>query len=273
MRGMFTFSANLSTLFTEAPLAQRFALSRACGFCAVECQFPYELPVDTIAAALSDTGQTLVLHNLPAGDWAAGQRGIACHPGREAEFREGVERALAYALPLGVPQLNCLAGIRPPAVSDAEALATLSENLRFAAQALERHGLRLLIEPINSLDIPGFLIDRPSKALALIEALGLPNLYLQYDVYHAQRMEGELAATLQRHLPRIAHIQIADNPGRAEPGSGEINHRFLFDWLDRLGYDRHVGCEYFPADKTPGGTARGMGWLAAHGRSPDGHTL
>ena len=273
MRAMFTFSANLSTLFTDLPLAQRFAAARDCGFGAVECQFPYELPVADIAATLNEHGQRLVLHNLPAGDWAGGERGIACHPGREDEFREGVEHALAYALPLGVPQLNCLAGIRPAAVTEAEATATLSANLRYAAQALDRHGLRLLIEPINSFDIPGFLLDRPTKALALIDALALPNLYLQYDIYHAQRMEGELAATLQRYLPRIGHIQIADNPGRAEPGSGEIAYRFLFEWLDRIGYERFVGCEYFPADKGPGGTARGMGWLAAHARQPPGQAL
>lgn len=273
MRGMFTFSANLSTLFTDAPLAQRFALARASGFGAVECQFPYELAVSDIAAALRDSGQRLVLHNLPAGDWAAGERGIACHPGREAEFRDGVERALVYALPLGVPQLNCLAGIRPAGVSEAEALATFSANLRYAAQALQAHGLRLLIEPINRFDIPGFLLGRPSQALALMDELALPNLFLQYDVYHAQRSEGELAATLQRCLARIAHIQIADNPGRAEPGSGEIAYRFLFDWLERIGYQGHVGCEYFPADTSPGGTARGLAWLSAHGRRPDGHTV
>jgi hydroxypyruvate isomerase len=273
MRGMFTFSANLSTLFTDMPLAQRFAAAHACGFTAVECQFPYELPVGDIAAALRDTGQQLVLHNLPAGDWAAGERGIACHPGRELEFQQGVQRALDYAVPLGVQQINCLAGICPVDVPPVQAWATLRANLRYAAQVLAQHRLRLLIEPINAFDIPGFLVSTPSQALALMDELALDNVYLQYDVYHAQRMEGELAMSLQRALPRIGHIQIADNPGRAEPGSGEIAYRFVFDWLDRIGYERHVGCEYFPADKGPGGTQKGMVWLAQHGRLPSGQKV
>lgn len=274
MRSMFAFSANLSTLFTDLPFPERFAAAKACGFDAVECQFPYAHPADELAALLRAQGQTLVLHNLPAGDWAAGERGIACHPGRVGEFLSGVEQAIAYATTLGVPRLNCLAGIPPEGVDAREALQTLRANLRTAARMLAGHGLQLLVEPINSLDIPGFFVDRPAQAIALIQELrqthGLDNLFLQYDLYHAQRMEGELAGHLQRWLPLIAHIQIADNPGRAEPGTGEIRYAFLFDWLERIGYQGHVGCEYFPADPGPGGTQVGLGWLVAHGRLASG---
>jgi len=277
MRSMFAFSANLSTLFTDLPLPERFAAARAAGFDAVELQFPYAHPADELARCLKDAGQRLVLHNLPAGDWAAGERGIACHPDRVEEFLSGVEQAIAYARALGVPQLNCLAGVPPAGVGRDEALATLRANLRHAGRALARQGLRLLVEPINSFDIPGFLVDRPSQAVALIEELrqsqGLDKLFLQYDIYHAQRMQGELALSLQRWLPLIGHVQIADNPGRGEPGTGEIRHAFLFDWLERIGYQGHVGCEYFPADKGAGGTQAGLGWLAAHGRLPTGQKL
>lgn len=269
---MFAFSANLSTLFTDLPFPDRFAAAAACGFGAVECQFPYAHPAEELAGLLRAHGQRMVLHNLPAGDWAAGERGIACHPDRCDEFRAGVAQAVAYATTLGVPRLNCLAGIPPAGVSEAVALDTLRANLRLASGELARHGLQLLVEPINRFDIPGFLLHRPAQAMAMIDELGLDNLFLQYDVYHAQRSEGELAASLQRWLPRIAHIQIADNPGRAEPGTGEIRYGFLFDWLERIGYTGHVGCEYFPRDKGPGGTRAGLGWLAAHGRLPSGQT-
>lgn len=274
MRRMFAFSANLSTLFTDLPFPERFAAAKACGFDAVECQFPYAHPAAELAALLRASGQRLVLHNLPAGDWAAGERGIACHPRRVDEFRAGVQTAIAYASALGVTQLNALAGIPPEGVSEREALATLGDNLVHAARALAAHGIRLLVEPINRFDVPGFLLNRPAMAVALIEDLrqrhGLGNLFLQYDVYHAQRSEGELAASLERWLPLIGHLQIADNPGRAEPGSGEIRYGFLLDWLERIGYQGHVGCEYFPADKGPGGTQAGLGWLAAHGRLASG---
>lgn len=270
MRSMFAFSANLSTLFTDLPFTGRFAAAKASGFDAVECQFPYAHPAEELAALLQANGLRMVLHNLPAGDWSMGERGIACLPDRIDEFRASVDMAVGYARTLGVSQLNCLAGIRPSTVSEALARETFRDNLRFAATELARHGLRLLIEPINSFDVPGFFLSRPSQALALMDELALDNLYLQYDVYHAQRMEGELAATLQHHRARIAHIQIADNPGRAEPGSGEIQYGFLFDWLDRIGYDGFVGCEYFPSDKGPGGTQAGLGWLAVHGRHASG---
>ncbi|HMM54785.1 MAG TPA: hydroxypyruvate isomerase [Candidatus Desulfobacillus sp.] len=251
------FSANLSMLFTEAPLLERFERAARAGFTAVELQFPYELPAERIGEALSRSRLKLVLHNLPAGDWAAGERGIACHQDRIEEFHRGVETALAYALELRVPQLNCLAGIRPQGVSEAEARRALIGNLRHAAGRLETHGLNLLLEPVNTRDIPGFFVSGTRQALDLIDEAGAGNLFLQYDAYHMQRMEGELAATLSASLGRIGHIQIADNPGRHEPGTGEINYPYLFAHLDRIGYRGWVGCEYLPAD----GTEAGLGWL------------
>lgn len=253
------YAANLSMLFTELPFMERFAAARAAGFDAVEYLFPYAYPKEELAAALKHHQLTQVLHNLPAGDWAAGERGIACHPGREAEFRAGVERALAYARVLGTPRINCLAGIRPQGVTEADARATLVANLRFAAQALKEQGIPLLIEPINTFDIPGFFLSRTRQALDIIDTVGSDNLFLQYDLYHAQRMEGELTATLRAALPRIAHIQLADNPGRNEPGTGEINFRWLLAHIDALGYQGAIGCEYKPR----AGTEQGLGWRQA----------
>ena len=197
-----------------------------------------------------------MLHNLPAGNWEAGERGIACHPDRISEFREGVGKAVTYACALGVSQLNCLAGKAPAGVSDDVLHQTFVENLRFAAAELKKAGLRLLIEPINTFDIPGFYLNRTAQAVAILDEVGADNAFVQYDIYHAQRTEGELAATVHRYLPRIGHIQLADNPGRHEPGTGEINYPFLFAHLDRIGYDGWIGCEYKPATTTEAG----LGW-------------
>jgi len=251
------FAANLSMLFTELPFLDRFAAARAAGFRAVEYLFPYEHPKEELAARLRGEGLKQVLHNLPAGDWAAGDRGIACDPGRTEEFRAGVDRAIAYAHALDCGQLNCLAGKLPRGVSRQEAHATLVANLKHADTRLRQAGIRLLVEPINSYDIPGFFLTHTEQAIALIEEVGSDNLLLQYDVYHAQRMEGELAATLQRHLANIGHIQIADNPGRNEPGTGEINYAFLLRHLDALGWRGYIGCEYRPR----GTTLEGLGWM------------
>jgi hydroxypyruvate isomerase len=251
------FAANLSMLFTEHPFLDRFAAARAAGFGAVEYLFPYDYQKEELAARLRAHGLKQVLHNLPAGDWAAGERGIACHPGRVDEFRAGVERAILYAHALDCGQLNCLAGKLPAGVTPEQAQATLVANLRYAAETLRGEGIRLLVEPINSYDIPGFFLTRTEQAIALIEEVASDNLLLQYDVYHAQRMEGELAATLQRHLARIGHIQVADNPGRNEPGTGEINYAFLFRQIDALGWKGYVGCEYKPRTTT----TEGLGWL------------
>ena len=253
------FSANLSMLFTEVPFLDRFARAAQAGFEAVEFMFPYAHSPQEIKARLDATGLKAVLHNLPAGDWEGGDRGIACDPARVAEFRAGVARGVAYATTLGVPQLNCLAGKAPVGADDALLRRTFVDNLRFAAAALHQAGLRLLVEPINRYDIPGFYLQRTAQALSVLDEVGAPNAFVQYDIYHAQRTEGELAATLAQHLARIGHIQIADNPGRHEPGSGEINYRFLFQHLDRIGYQGWVGAEYRPASTTEAG----LGWRAA----------
>jgi hydroxypyruvate isomerase len=264
------FAANLSLLFTDAPFLDRFERAAAAGFRAVEFQFPYEWETRAIAEQLQRNGLVAVLHNLPAGDWAAGERGMACHPERVIEFREGVARACEYATALGVRQLNCLAGLAPAGVDEMLIRATLVDNLRHAAAQLGQAGIQLLIEPLNIFDVPGFWLHGSAQAIRLIEEVAAPNLFLQYDVYHMQRMEGELAATLQRLLPHIAHIQVADNPGRHEPGSGEVNWDFLFAHLDRIGYTGWVGCEYQPLD----GTEAGLGWLArAQAQSGPAHTI
>ena len=250
------FAANLTMMFTEVPFLDRFERAARAGFHAVEFLFPYGHPAEEIRQRLSDHRLELVLHNLPAGNWEAGERGIACHPDRGAEFREGVSRAIAYAGVLGVKQVNCLAGKAPAGVEEAALRRTFVENLKFAAAALKVEGLRLLVEPINTFDIPGFYLSRTAQAISVLDEVGAGNAFLQFDVYHAQRMEGELAATIQRHLPRIGHIQVADNPGRNEPGTGEINYPFLFAHLDRIGYAGWIGCEYRPATTTEAG----LGW-------------
>ena len=258
------FAANLSMLFTEEPFLDRFKSAAQSGFTAVEFLFPYAYAAQDIRQQLDQNGLTLVLHNLPAGDWEAGERGIACDPARVNDFEQGVAKAVQYAKALGVWQLNCLAGKAPAGVAPELLRQTLVNNLRYAADALGQAGLRLLIEPINSFDIPGFYLNRTDQALALLEEVGASNAYVQFDVYHAQRMEGELAATLQKHLSHIGHVQIADNPGRNEPGTGEINYAFLFDHLDRIGYTGWVGCEYKPASTT----LSGLSWREKLTRSP-----
>ena len=253
------FAANLSMLYTELPFLDRFAAAAQGGFKAVEFLFPYAHAAEHVRNRASQAGVQIVLHNLPAGDWDAGERGIACLPDRVNEFREGVGRAIDYAKALGVTQLNCLAGKAPAGAVPQRLHDTFVNNLQFAARELAAHGIKLLIEPINTYDIPGFFLHGTSQALALMDEVGSPNLHLQYDIYHMQRMEGELAATMERLLPRIAHIQLADNPGRNEPGTGEINYRFLFQHLDRIGYTGWIGCEYKP--KTT--TTAGLGWVSA----------
>ena len=246
-------------LFTEQPFLDRFKAAAKSGFTAVEFLFPYAFTAAEIRQCLDAHKLQLVLHNLPAGDWEAGERGIACHPDRVDEFCAGVATAITYATALGVKQVNCLAGKAPPGVSESLLQRTFVDNLRYAASELKKNGLRLLIEPINTFDIPGFYLNRTAQALAILDEVGADNAYLQYDIYHAQRMEGELAATMEKHLLRIGHIQLADNPGRNEPGTGEINYPFLFAHLDRIGYTGWIGCEYKPA-KT---TEDGLGWYRA----------
>ena len=250
------FAANLSMLFTEVPFLDRFERAAHAGFQAVEFLFPYAWPAAEIKARLDANGLKLVLHNLPAGDWDAGERGIGCLPDRTGEFRAGVAKAIEYATTLGVPQLNCLAGKAPAGADEAVLRKTFIANLKFSAAELKKAGLKQLIEPINSYDIPGFYLDRTAQALAILDEVGADNAYVQYDIYHAQRMDGELAATMSKYLARIGHIQLADNPGRNEPGTGEINYAFLFAHLDRIGYAGWIGCEYKPATTTEAG----LGW-------------
>jgi hydroxypyruvate isomerase len=250
------FAANLTMLFTELPFLDRFERAANAGFTAVEFLFPYAFATSDIQARLTRYGLKLVLHNLPAGDWDAGERGIACLPERVNEFREGVARAIEVGTALGVPQLNCLAGKAPAGVPEHALREAFVDNLRYAAAELKKANLKLLIEPINTYDIPGFYLNRTTQALAILDEVGADNAFVQYDIYHAQRMEGEIAATLQKHLSRIGHVQIADNPGRNEPGTGELNYAFLFTHLDRIGYSGHVGCEYKPATTTEDG----LGW-------------
>ena len=254
------FAANLSMLFTEQDFLVRFQAAANAGFHGVEYLFPYDYSSAEIKAQLDANKLTQVLFNLPAGDWAKGERGIACHPDRIAEFRAGVDLAIAYAQVLGNDQINCLAGIRPQGVAEAEVEKTLVSNLKYAADKLQAVGIKLVMESINTLDIPGFYLNNTKQALAIQEQVGSANLFLQYDIYHMQIMEGDLARTMAAHLGEINHIQLADNPGRNEPGTGEINYRFLFEHLDRIGYAGWVGCEYKPLTTTEAG----LGWLKTH---------
>jgi hydroxypyruvate isomerase len=256
------FCANLSLLFTEQPFVGRYGAAARAGFTGVECHFPYGVPAEALADELQAHQLEQVLFNLPPGNWAAGERGIACLPDRVDEFEAGVAQALDYARVLDCRRINCLAGLAPDGADRAELLAVMERNLRFAARALSRQGIELMVEPINTRDMPGFLLNHSAETLALIERVGEPNVKLQYDVYHMQIMEGDLARTLQHERARIGHVQIADNPGRHEPGSGEINFPFLFDWLDRIGYTGWVSAEYIPA----GDTAAGLGWMRADDR-------
>jgi len=251
------FSANLTMMFNEVDFLGRFERAAKAGFQAVEYMFPYEWPKEQLAAELDSHKLEQVLFNLPAGDWAAGERGIACIPGREGEFKDGVESALAYAEALQCPAINCLVGLIPAELAPDKVRRTLVDNLQFAAAALQKKGVRLLIEMLNHNAVPGFYLVRTQEALRLLEEVNHPNLMLQYDVYHMQIMEGNLIDTMSTHLSRIGHIQIADNPGRHEPGTGEINFPNLFDAIDAAGYKGWIGCEYVPA----GTTEEGLRWF------------
>ena len=246
-------AANLSMLFPERDFLERFAAARAAGFRYVEYQFPYALAADDIADAARKAGVSVVLHNIPAGDAKKGERGIACLPGREAEFRDGVERAIRYATAVRCPRLNCLAGLAPV---DPRHFETLVENVRYAARRLGEVGIQLMIEAINTRTVPGFFLHGSQQAIEVLNAAGEGNAFLQYDLFHMQIMEGDLACTMERLLPRIGHVQIADVPDRHEPGSGEINFDFLLAHLERIGYSGWVGCEYNPR----GDTLEGLTW-------------
>lgn len=252
------FSANLSLLFGEHDFLDRFGAAARAGFAGVEFHFPYAHDKAALAEVVLTSGVEVALFNLPAGtaeEWAAGGRGIACLPARKAEFQDGVGRAIEYAEALGCTRLNCLAGI--PDGPQGKAIDTLVDNLQFAAAVTQRADIRLMLEPLNTRDNPGFLIATTTQAMQVIDAVGSRNLFLQYDLYHAQVMEGDLTRTLETLLPRIGHLQLADNPGRHEPGTGEINFPFLLRRIDELGYAGWIGCEYIPG----GTTEDSLGWL------------
>ena len=251
------FAANLTMLFNEAPFMERFDRASKAGFKAVEFLFPYAFSASDIKQELDRNQLKLVLHNLPAGDWDAGERGIACLPDRVDEFRTGVTKAIEYAKALGVPQLNCLAGKVPEGVNAKLLHDTFISNLKYAASELKKSNLKLMIDQINTYHIPGFYLSTTQQAIDIINEVGADNLYVQYDIYHAQRMEGELSNTIKKNLNKIAHIQLADNPGRNEPGTGEINYPHLFKFIDSLGYSGWIGCEYKPATNTEAG----LGWV------------
>jgi len=253
-------AANLNYLFTEVELLDRFEAAAAAGFRGVEYQFPYDFDRHALADQLRASRLEMVLINLPAGDAQAGDAGIACDPQRVEEFRQGVETGIEYAEVLGCGQMNCLAGIAPAGV-DAKLLHdTFIENLRFAATRLAQSGMRLLIEPINTRDRPGFYLSTPAGGMAIIDEADSQNLFLQFDVYHAQIMQGDIVNSLQRYLKRIGHIQIADHPGRHEPGTGELNYPFILSAIDAMGYAGWVGCEYAPS----AGSARSLDWARAY---------
>ena len=254
------FAANLTMLFNEVPFLDRFGAAKKAGFDGVEYLFPYDFEKGVLAERLQQYGLTQVLHNLPAGNWGAGERGIAILPNRVAEFRDGVSRAVEYAKALDCRQVNCLAGIVPEGADPVKLRAVFVENLRYAADALAKHNIKLLIEPINTRDIPGFFLNGTEQAVQIISEVSSENLFIQYDIYHMQIMEGDLAMTMKKHLDRIAHIQLADNPGRNEPGTGEINYPFLFRTLDEIGYRGWIGCEYKPKTNT----LEGLGWYKPH---------
>jgi len=255
------FAANLSFMFQEVGFLDRFASAAACGFKAVEYLTPYDHPPEIIAQQLNRHGLQQALFNMPPGDWAAGERGIAALSGREPEFRDGVEQALVYAKATKCRLLHAMAGVLPAGHDRAEAEWGYLTNLRHAADRLAGEGITLVIEPINTRDIPGYFLNTTSQAMSIIERVGHPNLKLQLDLYHVQIMEGDLAHRIRALAGCYPHVQIAGNPGRHEPDIGEINYPYLFDLLDELGYSGWIGCEYRPK----GETRAGLGWIRRYG--------
>jgi|TARA_B100001123_G_C15152099_1_gene963898 hydroxypyruvate isomerase len=253
---MVKLAANLSMMFNEVDFLERFSSASKAGFKGVEYLFPYDYGKDQLINLLGENSLSQVLHNLPAGNWDAGERGLACLPDRVSEFQESVGIAAEYASALGCPQVNCLAGIKPESVSDEAARETLIANLKYAAPILKDAGVKLIIESINTIDMPGFFLNHTEQAKKVLEDVGSDNLTLQHDLYHMQIMEGDLARTVEANLPLISHMQLADNPGRHEPGTGEINYPYLFSFIDGLGYSGWIGCEYIPA----GNTEEGLSW-------------
>ncbi|HLA80444.1 MAG TPA: TIM barrel protein [Thermoleophilia bacterium] len=254
-------AANLVWLFTEVPFMDRFAAAQRAGFRYVEFLLPYEYPAEKVKEVLDQNGQQVVLFLLPSGDWASGDRGVAASPNRVGEFRAGVKTALSYARVLGVPRIGCLAGKTVPGYSRREQWNTLVENLQFVADAMGEMGIKVLVEHVSHAAIPGFILSRVQDVLDVIAEANRPNLYVHYDIYHAQRTEGNLTQILRDHIASIDHIHVADTPGRHQPGTGEINYRFLFSEIDRLGYGQFVGLEYEPIPDT----VKSLEWIKEYG--------
>ncbi|MBU8540326.1 2-oxo-tetronate isomerase [Falsiroseomonas tokyonensis] len=254
------FAANISLMFTELPFLDRFEAAAKAGFKAVEFLFPYDFPAAEIARRLKDNGLSQVLFNGPPGDWNAGERGQAALPGRQAEFREGFRKALDYAAALSCPRIHVMSGLAPAGVPHDAMTATLAANLAWAAELAGPAGVKPVIEPINHRDIPGFFLNTTDQAAAIIQAIGPEKIGMQFDLYHCQITEGDIVKRVEKHLPLIAHMQVADNPGRNEPGTGEVNWPFVFDRIDALGFRGWIGCEYRPA----GETVAGLGWFATY---------
>ena len=254
---MPNFNANLSMMFNEVPFLERFGAAARAGFRGVEFLFPYDFPAAQIKEQLDKHKLQMVLFNMPPGDFAAGDRGMACDPAKTAQFQENVGKTLEYARALGATQIHCMAGLKPRGIGEDKMRETYIDNLQFAGKELAKHNIKLLIEAINTRDIPGFYLNYSRQALDIMHYANVPNLYFQYDIYHMQIMEGDLAPAIGKNLAKIAHMQLADTPGRHEPGTGEINYPFLFQFIDRIGYKGWIGCEYKPAGKTEDG----LGWL------------
>ena len=256
------FAANLSMMYVEHPFLERFAAAARDGFQAVEYLFPYEHPAAELAQRLQDNGLQQVLFNAPPGDWAGGERGMACLPGRTDELRAAVQRALEYAAVLQCPRVHLMAGLVPTGADRARLRETYVENVAWAAEQAARQGVQILLEPINTRDIPGFFLNRQDEAHAIVAEVGAPNLKVQMDLYHCQIVEGDVSMKVRQFIPngRVGHIQIAGVPQRHEPDLGELNYPFIFDVLDEVGFDGWIGCEYRPR----AGTSEGLGWLRAY---------
>ena len=249
-------AANLSTLFKERPFLERFRAAAEAGFRGVEYQYPYEEQPGAIAERAREAGVQVVLHNMPRGDPARGEHGTACLPGREQRFRDDLEIAIEYARAAGCAQVHCMSGVMPAGAEGARLHATYVANLRYAAERLRKDGMRLLVEPLSPRTVAGCFLTGSAQAVSILDEVGAANAFLQYDLFHMQIMEGNLAETIERLLPRIGHMQLADVPGRHEPGSGELNFDFLLRHIDRIGYAGWMGCEYNPS----GDTIQGLKW-------------
>lgn len=254
---MLRFDANLTTMYGTLSLLEAMAAARADGFDAIECRSPFEFPKERVRDHVADLGLTFVQFNCPMGNFAAGDRGLTCLPGREDEFRASIDLTIEYAVALGVAQVNCVGGLRTPGATDTEIEDVMVANLRHAAPRLADVGVKLQIEPINHLDTPGVFLSTTEQFKRIRDRVDHPNLYLQYDFYHLQIMQGDLIRGFDEFVSVINHVQVADNPGRNEPGTGEINYDFIFASLEQRGYDGWVGCEYIPSSPAP----QSLDWL------------